>query len=64
MDIKSIRAALELTQEQLAHKLGVSFVTISRWELGKSKPSSLALQAIAKLERQAIRSKTTDIAAS
>jgi len=51
MNIKEIRTELQMTQEQLAHKLGVSFVTISRWELGKSKPSPLAVEKIARLEK-------------
>ena len=51
MDVKTIRQALGMTQERLAQKLGVSFVTISRWELGKSKPSPMAIQKLDKLEK-------------
>ena len=36
--IASIRKNLNLTQEQLAEKLGVSNKSISRWENGKSMP--------------------------
>lgn len=36
--IKSLRRKLQLTQEQLAHRLGVSFATVNRWEKGKSEP--------------------------
>jgi len=46
MDIKTIRGKLGLTQEELAHKLGVSWGTVARWEAGKSKPSKLAQKAI------------------
>jgi len=45
-DIKSIREKLNLTQEQLAHKLGVSWATVARWERGKGEPSPLARKAI------------------
>ena len=36
--IREIRNRLGLTQERFAQRLGVSFVTVSRWERGKSKP--------------------------
>ena len=36
---RQLRAKAHLTQEQLAHELGVSFVTINRWENGKQKCS-------------------------
>lgn len=37
MDIKTLRLKVGLTQEQLAHKLGVSVVTVNRWEKGRSR---------------------------
>lgn len=40
--VKSLRAALDLTQEQFAAKLGVTVSTVNRWENGKGKPSPLA----------------------
>ena len=40
--IKTIRALLGLNQEQLAKQLGVSQVTVNRWENQKSKPSAMA----------------------
>ena len=46
MDIKNIREKLNLTQEQLARKLGVSWATVARWERGKGEPSPLAQKAI------------------
>ncbi|MFH1902125.1 MAG: helix-turn-helix domain-containing protein [Candidatus Omnitrophota bacterium] len=46
LDIKKIRNKLNLTQEQLAYELGVSWTTISRWENDKVKPSPLALKQI------------------
>ena len=32
--LRTIRANLDLTQEQLAERLGVSFATVNRWEGG------------------------------
>lgn len=40
--VKEIRKQLELSQEDLARELGVSFATINRWENGKTAPSRLA----------------------
>lgn len=40
--VKAVRTALNLSQEKLAHALGVSFATVNRWENGKTKPSKLA----------------------
>ncbi len=41
--VREIRSRLRLTQEQLAHRLGVTFMSINRWENAKSKPSKMAL---------------------
>lgn len=40
--IKNVRKQLEMSQEQLAKALNVSFSTINRWENGKAVPSNLA----------------------
>lgn len=40
--IKVIRAELGLNQEQLAMQLGVSPVSVNRWENGKAKPTAMA----------------------
>ncbi len=45
-EIKQLRNKLGLSQEQLAKRLGVSFVTVNRWENKKTKPSALAVEAI------------------
>jgi DNA-binding transcriptional regulator YiaG len=52
MEVKKIRKRLDLTQEQLAQKLGVSFTTVNRWERGKVKPSPLALRVLRELEKE------------
>ncbi len=41
--VKEVRSALHLSQEELAHALGVSFATVNRWENGKTTPSKMAL---------------------
>lgn len=40
--IKAIRTELNITQEQLARELNISFSTINRWENGRTSPSKLA----------------------
>jgi putative transcriptional regulator len=42
--VKKVRSRLNLSQEDLAHNIGVSFATVNRWENGKTLPSKLALK--------------------
>ena len=51
--LQAIRARLDLTQEQLAERLGVSFATVNRWEGGVTKPQKAARTAIAALAAEA-----------
>ena len=44
--LQAIRVKLNLTQEQLAERLGVSFATINRWEGGLNVPQKSARKAI------------------
>ena len=44
--IRLIREALGETQVQFAARLGVQWITVSRWERGLNTPSGLALGAI------------------
>lgn len=49
--IRNLRAKLELTQEQFAAKVGVTWSTVNRWENGRGKPSPLAMKQIQELLR-------------
>jgi superfamily II DNA or RNA helicase/DNA-binding XRE family transcriptional regulator len=51
--VKFVRSRLELTQVQLAERIGVSFATVNRWENGQSRPTRLAWQQIIDLETAA-----------
>ena len=51
--LQAIRARLDLTQEQLAERLGVSFATVNRWEGGVTMPQKAARTAIAALAAEA-----------
>jgi len=50
--LRSIRASQNLTQEQLAERLGVSFATVNRWEGGANKPQRAAQQTILELAQE------------
>lgn len=53
--VRAIRKATGLTQEQFAAKLGVTFPTVNRWENKKTIPSPLAIQKLEKLREELIR---------
>lgn len=40
--LKEVRKELNISQEQFAHELNVSFTTLNRWENNRSIPSRLA----------------------
>lgn len=51
--LRAIRSKLNLTQEQLAERLGVSFATVNRWEGGSNMPQKAAREVIAALAAEA-----------
>ncbi len=44
--VRELRCTMQLSQEQLAKELGMTFATINRWENGHATPSPLALKQI------------------
>ena len=40
--VRAIRRELKMTQEELAHQLGITVGTVNRWENGRFRPSKLA----------------------
>jgi len=48
--LRNLRHSLGLSQEQLARRLDVSFVTVNRWESGRTQISAKAAAALAELE--------------
>lgn len=50
--VRELRQALNLSQEQFAHELGMTFPTINRWENGHAKPSPLAIKQLDALLQQ------------
>lgn len=51
--VKELRAQLDLTQEQFAAKIGVTWSTVNRWENGRGKPSPLALGHVVEIVQEA-----------
>ena len=51
--LQAIRARLDLTRQQLADRLGVSFATVNRWESGVTMPQKASQTAIAALTAEA-----------
>jgi DNA-binding transcriptional regulator YiaG len=50
--IRAIRKELRLTQEELAHELGIAVSTINRWENGKSQPGKMACKFLLKIKTE------------
>jgi putative transcriptional regulator len=50
--IRTLRQRLQLTQEDFAHLIGVTFSTVNRWENGKSAPNRIANRLLAGLEKK------------
>ncbi len=48
-NIRTYRRAKDMTQEQLAEQLGVSFQSVSRWENGSTYPDMELLPALARI---------------
>jgi len=49
-EIKELRKKLNLTQQQLADKVGVTRVTVARWEAEAKRPSNLAKRELQRLK--------------
>ncbi len=47
--LAELRQAMEMSQQALAVKLGVSYRTVQRWEARTSKPVGLAVSALSNL---------------
>ena len=50
--IKELRDKLDLTQEQFAQKVGVTFSTINNWEKGTRTPHPFLFQKLLDMARE------------
>jgi DNA-binding XRE family transcriptional regulator len=53
--IRTLRQAMNLTQEQFALKVGVGKMSVYRWESGTMRPSGRVMKALTKLRAAALR---------
>src|ERR1700688_3503444 len=58
--LRSLRTKYGLTQGRLASYMGVSGVTVNRWEKGAVRPSPLALEKLELAERLGLEGLATD----
>ena len=56
-EIKSIRRSLNLTQQQLADKLLISYGLVQSLELGRRKPTARTLRDLQVLAKKAAKAK-------
>ena len=50
--VRRLRSKLGLTQEELAHELGITVGTVNRWENGRFRPSKLARSTIVEFAKK------------
>lgn len=58
--VRKLRQRLGLTQEVFAHRLGVTLVTVNRWENGHGKPRGLSVAMLDGVEKQLDKKKGND----
>ena len=51
-EVKALRERFGLSREDLASRLGISHMTVYRWETGKSRIPSLGAQAFLRLREK------------
>ena len=51
--IKELRDKLDLTQEQFAQKVGVTFATVNNWEKGTRTPHPFLFQRLLEMAKKA-----------
>ena len=51
--IKELRDKLDLTQEQFAQKVGVTFATVNNWEKGTRTPHPFLFQRLLEMAEEA-----------
>ena len=51
-EIQKLRATLGLTQKELAARVHVDAITVSRWERGEQRPGPLAIKRLTRLAKK------------
>jgi len=50
--VKELRERLQLTQEQFAQKVGVTYSTVNHWENGKRVPQPFLIRRLLELKEE------------
>lgn len=50
LDVKALRKSIGLTQEQLAALMGITAITINRWEHRRTEPTNYQVALLGRLE--------------
>jgi DNA-binding transcriptional regulator YiaG len=50
--VRELRLGLNMTQENFAHEIGVTFATVNRWENGRTLPNKVAQKVLKQMERK------------
>jgi len=50
--VRELRQRLELTQEQFAHKVGVTYSTVNHWENGKRAPMPFLVKRLWQIKQE------------
>ncbi len=50
--VKELRSRLDLTQEQFAQKVGVTYSTVNHWENGKRVPLPFLVTRLMEMKRE------------
>ncbi len=57
--IKELRQRLNLTQEQFAHRVGVTYSTVNHWENGKRIPLPFLVKRLEDMKRELDHKRST-----
>ena len=57
-NVRALRKMLNLTQKELADLIGAQRVSVSRWEIGTSRPTGAYLKLLMELKEKAKAKKT------
>ncbi len=61
--VKVLREQLNLTQEQFAQKVGVTYSTVNHWENGKRMPQPFLVRRLLELKAEIGRGKSDEATA-
>lgn len=50
--VKQLRRRLDLTQEEFAQKVGVTFGSVNRWENGKRTPQPFLIRRLLEMKEE------------